>query len=228
MIVLCHSPKPGGGATTLAATVAAGLVERGVPRHRMVLVDLGAGATLTQWAQTAPRSGADLPPVVRPSRGLDLAALVEGFSHVVVDAAWDGRVRDALRPLRPDLVLVPCRPVGPDTWSLGRLTDGAGRSQRGGMAGAPLRVVPWRVPPRTDLRPWRRGIEEHGLAAAPVVARDRVAYAHALAAGRLPTEAGDVAVRAEAASLGGYVLGWAQVDAAGRPTEDALPARLLH
>ncbi len=223
MIVLCAGPKGGCGASTLAATVAAGLVERGVAPHRILLLDAGPHATLSQWAQVAQEHGRTLPPVARWRPGCDAAALARGFEHVLLDGpAPLGRGG----ALPPDLWLAPVRPVGPDTWSLGQLRCTSWTGPRGR-----LRVVPWRVPPRAKFAPWRRALEADGFAVAPILARDRLAYAHALADGRLPTRAGDVAVRAEAAALGGYVLGWGAVDRTAQPKEAvcaSLPRRLLH
>ena len=202
MLVACTGSKGGCGASTLAATVAAGLLERGVARHRVLLIDAGPEATLTHWAQIAHERGVPLPPVARWQPGLDVEALARGFEHVILDGAapWGPE------GLVPDLWLVPVRPVGPDTWSVGRLRSAAW-AQRCDR----LRIVPWRVPARCDLRPWRRALEAEGFAVAPVLARDRLAYAHALAEGRLPARAGDLAARAEAAALGGYVLAWGAV-----------------
>ncbi|RMG93863.1 MAG: hypothetical protein D6705_17590 [Deltaproteobacteria bacterium] len=219
MIVFCAGSKAGSGASTLAATVAAGLVERGVARHRVLLLDVGRGATLSHWAAIAGAAGQRLVTVVRPPATVRASELAEGFDHVIVDLP--GLPTGGRPPidLAPDLWLVPCRPVGPDTWHLP--PRAAETDARDGFR-APVRIVPWRVPSRLDPGPWRRGVEAAGWAVAPVVVRERIAYAHAFSTGRMPTAAGDVAVRSEAAALGGYVLGWQEAHDA-RPQADVAP-----
>lgn len=183
-VIAVAGMKGGAGKTTLATSIAAELARL---RKRVLLVDLDPQGTALFWGQQA--AAADGGVVVQRGAAEDLAALraAASYDYIVLDGP--PRYGDVQRAMvmHADLVVLPCCPSPAEAWAFGQ-SAGLMQHAKKLLPALPVVVAFVRLKTtaiaRTAADALREAAAGYGLQVLRASTGARVAYEHALNAGR--------------------------------------------
>ena len=123
MIIAIGGQKGGAGKSTVVASLAVALHDRG---ERVLLVDADPQGTLATWRALGEQNGEELPELVRLSEQelrRELPTLRGDDRLVLVDLDGRNSISQRVALANADLFILPVRTGGPDIWALGQMIE---------------------------------------------------------------------------------------------------------
>jgi chromosome partitioning protein len=129
MIIAIGGQKGGAGKSTITASLAVALHDRG---DDVLLLDCDPQGTLATWHQVGQTNGEALPPLMRMDEQAfrdALPALRDTTRTILVDLDGRNSVGQRVALANADLFILPVRTAGPDIWALGEMIDLVNRAK---------------------------------------------------------------------------------------------------